>query len=298
MLNLMYLKYLLAVQKYGSITLASKNLFVTQPNISKAIKCLEEDLNIQLLSRNRSGSCLTREGLKFVEEIKPALESLETIYYQYQRKEEEQKKPLLYFLPSSLIENIIVDSLAKEDMELHFHQCPLLELISRIEADDNTYAFIYVPVSSEEMIERLLKKHNIKSHLIAKDVMHLLTSEQNSISEQDFSDATYVFYENLIEDEGVYLEMPLVKKFTQQSNVIQVSGRMSEYKLLSKVPNTIALSIRQPKETLEMYNLKLIPLPEEEVNFLMIHKNKKVMKIPSEIVYIADKLRDALKIKE
>lgn len=295
MLNLTYLKYLLAVQKYGSITKASKNLFVTQPNISKAIKYLEEDLNIQLLSRSRSGSCFTPEGLNFLEEIKPIVESLEIIYHRYQNAEVEQKIPMLYFLPSSLIENIIVDSLAEKNFELHFYQCPLFELISRIETDDNTYAFIYYPISSDTMIKTLLDKHNIKSHLIAKDKMYLLTSMQNSILDDDFSHMTYVFYENLIEDSKVYLEMPLIQRFLQQSNVIQVSNRMSEYKLLNKVSNTISLSIRQPKETLLMYKLKLVPLQNEEVCFLMLHKNEKKIEFPKEIVYIAEKLRDVLK---
>lgn len=295
MLNLTYIKYLLAIQKYGSITQASKNLFVTQPNISKAVKYLETDLNRQLLSRSRNGCCFTSEGLKFIEEIKPVIESLENIYEHYQNVESEPKAPSLYLLPSSLIENIIIDTLTEQNIELLFHQCSLLELITKLDSDNNAYAFIYYPNSSEDIIKTLLKKHNIKSHLIAKDKMYLLTSVQNTISNNDVSHMTYVFYKNLIEDSEIYCEMPLIKKFIQHTNIIQVSNRMSEYKLLSKVPNTVSLSIRQPKETLLMYGLKLMPLPDEEVCFVILHKNQISMDLPEEIMVIIKKLEAVLK---
>ena len=43
-MNTLYLKYVLEVEQSGSISQAAQNLFMAQPNLSKAIKDLEAEL--------------------------------------------------------------------------------------------------------------------------------------------------------------------------------------------------------------------------------------------------------------
>lgn len=69
-INLNLYKTFYDVAKYGSISKAAKYSFTSQPAVSKAIKKLEEELNIQLFYRNLNGVLLTDKGkelLYFVE---------------------------------------------------------------------------------------------------------------------------------------------------------------------------------------------------------------------------------------
>ena len=69
-INLNLYKTFYDVVKYGSISKAAKYSFTSQPAVSKAIKKLEEELNIQLFYRNLNGVLLTDKGkelLYFVE---------------------------------------------------------------------------------------------------------------------------------------------------------------------------------------------------------------------------------------
>lgn len=64
------------VAKSGSISAASKNLYVSQPATSKAIKKLEEQLNVTLFYRNLNGMEITQKGKELLFYIEEAFNSL------------------------------------------------------------------------------------------------------------------------------------------------------------------------------------------------------------------------------
>lgn len=75
-MNLNQLYYLVEIVKYGSISMASKQLNVTQQNVSIAIRNMESELGTKILNRTSRGVFLTKEGeeiyqsaLKIVHEI-------------------------------------------------------------------------------------------------------------------------------------------------------------------------------------------------------------------------------------
>ena len=61
-MNLTHLKYAVEVEKTGSITRAADNLFMGQPNLSKAIKELEQQVGIAIFRRTSRGVAPTRKG--------------------------------------------------------------------------------------------------------------------------------------------------------------------------------------------------------------------------------------------
>jgi len=60
--NLSQYKIFYEVAKAGNISKAAKELFISQPAISKVISKLEENLEITLFTRNSRGVALTMEG--------------------------------------------------------------------------------------------------------------------------------------------------------------------------------------------------------------------------------------------
>ena len=64
------------VARTGNISKAAKELYISQPAISKSISKLEENLGIALFSRNSRGVCLTMEGEMLYSHIATAFESI------------------------------------------------------------------------------------------------------------------------------------------------------------------------------------------------------------------------------
>ena len=77
-LNLNLLKYYYEVVKEKNITKASENLLVSQPAVTRAIKELEDELNVKLLIRNKKGVLPTNEGLILYERTKEMLNHVES----------------------------------------------------------------------------------------------------------------------------------------------------------------------------------------------------------------------------
>ena len=82
-MNLLHLKYAVEIAKTKSISRAAENLYMGQPNLSRAIKELEESLNITIFQRNTKGITITPEGeefLHYARRILNQVEEVEAIY--------------------------------------------------------------------------------------------------------------------------------------------------------------------------------------------------------------------------
>ena len=62
-MTLQQLKYMIMIAEKGSITEAAKELYISQPSLSGAIKDVEKEVKITIFNRCRAGVALTTEGI-------------------------------------------------------------------------------------------------------------------------------------------------------------------------------------------------------------------------------------------
>lgn len=65
-MNEKHIQYVLTIVQEGSITAASKKLYVTQPSLSQTIKLIERDLGAEIFNRSTVPISLTAAGEKYV----------------------------------------------------------------------------------------------------------------------------------------------------------------------------------------------------------------------------------------
>ena len=73
-LNFKHINYVLTVLTEGSITAASKKLFVSQPALSQTIKLIEQDLGAPIFDRSTDPISLTYAGQRYVEAAQAMLD--------------------------------------------------------------------------------------------------------------------------------------------------------------------------------------------------------------------------------
>ena len=78
-MNTQHLKYAVEVERTGSITQAADNLYMAQPNLSKAIKELEDTLGISIFRRTSKGVVPTEKGAELLVYAKRILTQLEKV---------------------------------------------------------------------------------------------------------------------------------------------------------------------------------------------------------------------------
>ena len=65
--NILHLKYALEIAKTHSISKAAENLYMGQPNLSRAIKELEDSIGAVIFERSAKGIIVTEDGEKFLQ---------------------------------------------------------------------------------------------------------------------------------------------------------------------------------------------------------------------------------------
>lgn len=82
-MRLEQLKYLLVISKANSMSLASKQLFISQQALSKAIKNLEDELDVQLLIRTNRGIKVTADGERVLEVAEQILQLTQELKHDF-----------------------------------------------------------------------------------------------------------------------------------------------------------------------------------------------------------------------
>ena len=67
LMTLQHLKYAVKVADVGSMNEAAKQLLISQPSLSAAIRALEEETAIDIFKRTNKGVYVTAEGSAFLE---------------------------------------------------------------------------------------------------------------------------------------------------------------------------------------------------------------------------------------
>ncbi|MDE5648392.1 MAG: LysR family transcriptional regulator [Oscillospiraceae bacterium] len=82
-MTLQQLKYMITISEKGSITEAAKELFISQPSLSEAVKELEKEINIKIFYRWRAGVAPTQEGIEFLGYARQVVEQMELLESRY-----------------------------------------------------------------------------------------------------------------------------------------------------------------------------------------------------------------------
>lgn len=91
-MNLLHMKYAVEVARVGSINKAAEVLLIAQPNLSRAVKELEEDLGIVIFNRGARGMTLTQSGEEFISRAEKILEKIDEVECIYKAPQKRAKR--------------------------------------------------------------------------------------------------------------------------------------------------------------------------------------------------------------
>ncbi len=143
----------------GSITEAAKKSFTSQPAISKAIKRLEEELQVNLFYRNLNGTELTEKGKELFFYVEEAFNSLVTAERSMIETETLERGKISIGVPSQVASFYLFDNISE------FHK-----MYSNIE--------ITIISKSTDRLLKLLETHEID---FIVDTSPIITDSKNLI---------------------------------------------------------------------------------------------------------------------
>ncbi len=304
-MNTLHFKYAVEVAKTGSITQAAENLYMAQPNLSKAIKELEETLGITVFRRTSKGVAPTEKGEQFLVYAKRILAQLERMEGLQNPQSEDCRKFSICVPAGSYISHAItgfVKGLGSEkDLDIRVRESSSLDTVHSVANGEFNLGIVRIPSHYDHYYQAYFKEKDLTGQLIWEYEYPVLMSKQHPLAQGELT------YERL----GEYIEICYeeiavpylqIEEFQGQKESphyrrrIHLQERSSQYNMLCNVTDAYMWAPPVPKEVLSRYDLvqrhcqrennifrdvlvypkdyELTPLDREFADVLFITKNQ------------------------
>lgn len=182
-MNILYLKYAVEVARVGSINKAAEELYVAQPNLSRAIKELERDLGITIFDRNSKGMTLTHDGERLIQYGKKILRQIDEVEGLF-RDQQGQKSVFSISVPrASYISHAFAEFSrrlsAEKCCEIFYKETNALRAINNILRADYRLGIIRYADQYEKYFGDLLEQKNLSGELVT-EFRYVLLMNRNS----------------------------------------------------------------------------------------------------------------------
>lgn len=264
-MNLLHLKYAVEVAKTSSITKAADNLYMGQPNLSRAIRELEDSLGIQIFKRTPKGIYPTPKGEEFLGYARKILEQVDSVERLYRGEKDDEHKFAVSAPRASYISSAFNGFIKKLNnaplFEISYKETNSMRTINNVLNADYNLGILRYRSSYDRYFKEMLENKGLESELICEFNCVLLISKdsplasQNTIREDDLKSYSEIAYPDPYVPT---LPMSTVQKEELSAGVekhIFVFERATLMELLSSVPETFIWTSPVPSDMLERYGL-------------------------------------------
>lgn len=277
------LSYAIAVSKYGSVTKASQNLYVAQPNLSRAVRDLEKQLGFELFIRTKHGMVLTEQGACFLNEAELVLSHLEDTAKACRKNHQKQ----LHFscVPSSMFMSIILN--LSKDFKDYAIQCEeyynCISLFDNVARGFSDVGFLLLGKAMKSELLSYLTSRELDYHYLSESPAYMVVNSASSLCCHetvpptiDFKKALMMLNVNYFEPIGIkYRGLPY--ELPKMSGTCRGVGRAGNLDMLETIDNLIMLSCPVHSRILTRNHLLSIPcqpgIPVYEYGYI-IRKNQ------------------------
>ena len=170
-MTLTQLKYAITVSEAGSMNQAAKELFISQPSLSLAIRDLEEEIGVELFRRSSRGILLTPDGEEFIGYAKQVVEQYQLIESKYVQKEKVKKKFSVSMQHYTFAVNAFVEMVKQfgmDEYEFAVHETKTYEVIEDVRTFRSEIGILYLNEFNRKVLTKLFAEYNLEFHEILR----------------------------------------------------------------------------------------------------------------------------------
>lgn len=283
-MNLLHLKYAVEVAKTSSITKAAENLYMGQPNLSRAIRELEEDLGIEIFIRSSKGITPTPQGEEFLRYARSILAQVDAVEKRYREKVPSELVFSVSVPRASYISCAFTDFVEKLDsgrsMELLYKETNAMRAVQNIIESNYRLGIVRYLSGYDRQFKELLSEKGLTGELIWEFRHEVLASEHSPLAAKetylpsDLSDLIEIAHGDPFVPSVPVSEVRREEMSGQAKRRIFVFERGSQFDLLSRIPESFMLVSPLPERLLKKHGLVLRKCAEEQKKYrdLLIYK--------------------------
>lgn len=265
-MNFTDLKYVIEIDKYSSISLAAKKLYVAQSNLSRAVKKIENEFDIVIFERTPKGIITTREGQRFLEHAKEILYQVNSLTKTYSDLVDNGVSLRLSVPRASYISEVFSEYVKtlnnEENLRIHYSETNSMKTIQNVLDFHFDIGIIRYNSMHEGYYLSLLKLKNLDYKLILEFDYLLLTSKKSILadkyirSDEDLENCIEIVYGDERLPSGDYVDLTENdREEKMQNKVIYIYARGNHFEILNSVPNSYMWVSPIPQHILDKYGL-------------------------------------------
>ena len=278
------MKYAVEVAKAGSLSKASETLLIAQPNISRSIKELENDLGITIFERSAKGMFLTHDGEVFMNYAKSIISQIEAVEKFYKESTPDKLRFSISVPRASYISEAFAQfskRLSSSSCEVFYNETNSRRAIENILNNDYGLGIIRYASNHDESFKTMLEEKGLNYELVTQFTYQLIMSkshplaERESISLNDLKDYIEIAHADPYVPSLTLSKVLKEEQATGGDRKIYVFERASQFELLSENNETFMWISPVPTKMLERYNLIQRPCAENERLYkdMLIYRN-------------------------
>ena len=203
-MTLQQLKYVVTVAEQGSISGAAKELFISQPSLTNAIKELEKEMQITIFNRTNKGIIVSGEGDVFLAYARQVLEQADLLKEKFLNVKKQSPRFSVSCQHYSFAVNAFVDVIEAFDADQYdftLRETQTYEIIEDVSRMKSEIGILYVSSQNEEIIRKLIAKNDLKFEELFVAKPHVFISarhplaEKEAISLDDLEEYPYLSFE-------------------------------------------------------------------------------------------------------
>lgn len=273
-MNIIHLKYAVEVGKTKSISKAAENLYMGQPNLSRAIRELEESLGIVIFERTTKGITVTPDGEEFLQYAKRIIrqvDEIEEIYRSARTKKQRfsacvPRASYISYAFQAFSEHIRTDAPA----DIFYKETNSVRTIDNVAKEEYNLGIVRYQSMYEPYFERKFNEKELVGRLVAEFSYVLLVSEHSplvgktEVTPEDLTPLIEISHPDPYVPSLPLLDARKAELSEDVDKHIFVFERATQFTLLESRPDTFMWVSPMPRELCEKYHLVQLPAQNEK----------------------------------
>ncbi len=295
-MRIQQLEYLEKIVAFGSMNEAAKALYMTQPSLSSAIKELENEMNIQILVRSKTGVRLTEEGREFMSYAQQVMDQVQLLEEKYKdtrpRKQTFSVSAQHYaFVVHAFVE--LINSLDVEEYQFKLRETETENILEDLSRFKSELGILYLNDFNKKVMTKLFKERELVFQPLFHAKPHVFVSNTSPLGQkelvelEDLEDYPYLSYEQG-ERNSFYFAEEILSTLEHRKD-IKVSDRATIFNLMVGV-NGYTISSGVLSKKLNDDKIIAVPLnvPDQMTIGYLKHKQKELSPIAQQYLQMLE----------
>lgn len=186
-MTLQQLRYLISVSEHGSIHAAAQSLYVSQSNLSTAIKELENELGIIIFNRSNRGVTLTNDGTELLAYARQVVEQADLLEQRYATGRDDHRQLAVstqhyYFSLQAFIN--VAEQCASEKYDFTLRECATGQIIEDVRTFRSDIGVLYLDSFNSRVLRKALADANLAFTPLFDAAVHVFVGEHHPLADR------------------------------------------------------------------------------------------------------------------